>query len=106
MVLTGFVIYLHKMYNIMQTVAKEQTAFRFDPSLISRMKFKAKSLNITVNAYVTKLIESDLQASMTLPKVTLPRKLDDDIAQFTKRGFKPSEKDLISDERLRRIWER
>ena len=85
---------------------KEQTAFRFEPTLISMMKRRAKALHISVNAYVTGLIECDLRESHTLPQVELPEKLDDDIAHYAGILRCPSEDELAADERLMRIWQR
>lgn len=85
---------------------KEQTAFRFEPTLISMMKRRAQALHISVNAYVTGLIESDLRDSHTLPLVELPEKLDEDIAQYAGILRCPTEEELAADERLLRIWQR
>ena len=68
---------------------KEQTAFRFEPALIAMIKMRAQALHISVNAYVTGLIESDLRDSHTLPLVELADKLDEDIAQFAGYQYRP-----------------
>lgn len=95
-----------KLYNKMKAAVKEQTAFRFDAEIITQMKRRAKSLNMSVNRYVTGLIEKDLRESLTLPKVKLPLSLDEDVAWASGVLREPDESELMSDERLRNIWER
>lgn len=90
----------------MRTGVKEQTAFRFEPEMILQMKSRAKSLNLSLNKYVTNLISEDLKKSLTLPKVELPSELDEDIAMAVGILREPYAEELYSDERLRRIWER
>lgn len=90
----------------MRAATKEQTAFRFEPDMIFQMKRRAKSLNLSLNKYVTNLISDDLKKSLTLPKITLPERLDEDIALTSGILREPSQEELYSDERLRRIWER
>jgi len=94
--------------NTQQTKAfsKEQTAFRFDPVLIQSMKRRAKSMNISVNKYVTDLIEKDLKDAYALPKVKLPVEFSEDIVEYSGIIPIPSEEELMSDERLERIWRR
>lgn len=88
----------------MLVTAKEQTAFRFAPELISLMKQRSKSLNISVNTYVTNLITRDLEESKTLPKIDLPETLDEDIMRLSGIISCPSQEELDADERLKRIW--
>lgn len=90
----------------MRTSTKEQTAFRFDPELISLMKRRAKNRKQSLNSYVTELITNDLRQSATLPKVSLSDKIDDDIIRLSSIIPVPSQSDLESDERLSRIWKR
>jgi len=104
----GFVIYLRKRYNTMITATqqKEQTAFRFETSLIESMKKRAKGLNISVNKYVTNLIENDLKNAYALPKIKLPSVLSDNVLQYSGVVPMPTSEELKSDERLERIWKR
>lgn len=88
------------------TLPKEQTAFRFEPSLIKTMKIRARSLNISLNKYVTDLVEKDLKESATLPKIESAERLSDIVRQYAGIMALPSDEDLNADERLKRIWER
>ena len=90
----------------MQVQAKQQTAFRFEQELISLMKRRASQRKISLNAYVTELIESDLRSSLILPKIKRIQKLDDDIKQFAGIAGIPGEQELEADERFARIWKR
>lgn len=83
-----------------------QTAFRLDESMVKMMKNRAKSKGLSVNAYVSELISQDLKSSMSLPTVRIPEQLDSDIMRFSGTMRTPTEDELASDERLRRIWER
>ncbi|MCQ2139637.1 MAG: hypothetical protein MJZ09_04615 [Bacteroidales bacterium] len=88
----------------MSTAAKEQTAFRLAPELISMMKQRSRALDISVNTYVTNLIIKDLEESRALPKIDLPKTLDDDILKLSGIISCPSQDELDTDERLKRIW--
>lgn len=90
----------------MNAAAKEQTAFRFEPSLILSMKSRARSLGKSVNSYVTELIEKDLNGIHALPKVALPAELDDVVEKYAGCVSAPSQESLENDERLERIWNR
>lgn len=83
---------------------KEQTAFRFDPRMISMMKTRAKALGKSVNSYVTDLISEDLRMSCSLPKIDIPEVFDEDVKEMAGAMRIPSADDLKGDERLERIW--
>lgn len=83
---------------------KEQTAFRFDPIMISMMKTRAKALGKSMNSYVTDLISEDLRMSCSLPKIDIPAVFDEDITEMAGAMHIPSAEDLKLDERLERIW--
>lgn len=88
------------------TKPKEQTAFRFDPELIASMKRRAHSLNVSLNKYVTDLIEKDIRETYELPKIKLPEILCEDVAKYSGIMRQVTEEELKSDERLERIWKR
>ena len=88
------------------TKPKEQTAFRFDPELIASMKRRAHSLNVSLNKYVTDLIEKDIRETYELPKIKLPEILCEDVARYSGIMKPPTKEELESDERLERIWKR
>lgn len=92
----------------MRTAAKpkEQTAFRFESELIEIMKRRAHSLNVSLNRYVTDLIEKDIRETYELPKVKLPEVLCEEVARYSGIMKPPTKEELESDERLERIWKR
>lgn len=87
-------------------IVKEQTAFRFEPVVISMMKTRAKALGKSVNSYVTDLVCADLHKSSVLPKIDIPTSFDNDIEAMAGAMEIPAAADLLSDERLERIWKR
>jgi len=90
----------------MQAAQKTMTAFRIEPSILEKVKERAKTLNLSVNSYITNLIVSDLNKSLSLPKASFT----DDSLSFAGKysGIlnEPSEEELENDERLKAIWER
>jgi len=59
-------------YNIMPvSTIKEQTAFRFEPELLVRMKKAAKMRKKSLNQYVTEIIEKDLSNIIIFSKGNL-----------------------------------
>lgn len=90
----------------MNAAVKEQTAFRFEPELIQMMKSRARGLGKSLNAYVTGLIEKDLEEMHHLPEVTLTEQLDDIVAKYAGCARIPSQEELDGDERMERIWKR
>lgn len=70
------------------------------------MKQRAKAKRLSLNAYVTELIEADLRNASVLPPVVLPAVLDEDILGLEGSMPVPDAAELANDERLSRIWER
>lgn len=85
---------------------KEQTAFRFEPELLARMKKAAKMRKKSLNQYVTEIIEKDLELSSVFPAVVLTSEQIEFAARFAGKMSIPSREELSSDERLSRIWTR
>ena len=83
-----------------------QTAFRLEESVIKMMKHRARLKRISLNAYVSELIENDLRNSSILPQVEIPETLDEDIRRLSGIMSEPTDEMLDGDERLKRIWER
>lgn len=71
----------------METAKTVQTAFRFSPELVNRMKQKARREHKSVNAYVEELIEKDLGSGedryealyRELAKIKLPCGISDEV---------------------------
>jgi hypothetical protein len=82
------------------TTRKIQTAFRFDPDLLSRMKLRAKREQKSLNNYVEEVMERENPAeTLVWPKVKFPIK--------ARPGWKSmmtdihfTKEDLEQDERL------
>lgn len=87
-------------------VPKEQTVFRFDPEMLVRMKRRAKSLNVSLNRYVTQLISEDLIEAGQFPAVSLDEVENDIIMEYAGSFRLPSQNELANDERLSAIWNR
>lgn len=91
-----------------------QTAFRFSPDLLVRMKNRARLRGQSLNSYVESLARKDIEGSTEryetlyreLSDVILPEEVSGDIAGLSrfKVDFSREEKD--SDERLSYLLER
>lgn len=97
----------------METTRTVQTAFRFTPDLVERLKKRARRERTSVNAYVEKVLEKDLGtdedryealyreiAKVKLqknPALTEPLEKLRGCVHFT-------EEEISSDERLKYLW--
>lgn len=86
-----------------------QTAFRFSPELIQRMKNRARIRGLSLNAYVEGLIEKDLgdvndryeALYKDLAKIKLPETISPEIEElFGKYKVEFTPEELEADERL------
>ncbi len=90
---------------------KIQTAFRFDPEMLRKMKNKARSENVTLNRYVESLIERDLEPDpyreldKRLAKIKRPDVVSPEIKALG-ASFKISREDLLDDDRALYIWDK
>lgn len=92
----------------METARTVQTAFRFTPDLLTRLKLKARREHKSVNAYVEQLIEKDLSKDedryaalyRELAKIKLPEKISPKVKALSRFAVEFSEEDLKNDERL------
>lgn len=85
----------------MQTATRKiQTAFRFDPDLLSRMKLRAKREKKSLNAYVEDVMERENPAdTLVWPKVKFPIKPHPGWKDLT-MDIHFTKEDLEQDERL------
>lgn len=83
------------------TERKVQTAFRLNPSLISRLKRQAEKENKSLNAFV----ESTLEKSVELewPKLPKDMKISPEILAMQCNVPMPSKEELEADPKLARI---
>lgn len=92
----------------METTRTVQTAFRFKPEMIDRIKLKARRNGTSVNAYVEQLIEKDLGKDedryealyRELAKIKLPETISPEVEALSRFSINFSEEDLRNDERL------
>lgn len=90
----------------MSATQKTLTAFRIEPKVLERIKDRSKSLNISVNKYVTDLIVKDLNENAILPKATVSAESKSLAKKYSGIVTIPSNEELEKDDRLRAIWER
>lgn len=92
----------------METGRTVQTAFRFKPELVARLKMKARREQKSVNAYVEQLIERDLEKDedryealyRELGKIKLSKKISPKIVALSRFAVEFTEEDLKNDEKL------
>lgn len=100
----------------METARTVQTAFRFTPDLVSRLKLKARREHKSVNAYVEQLIEKDLGKDedryealyRELAKIKLPEKISPKVKALAGfgAGIKYTQEELDADPKLAYLVEK
>ena len=71
----------------MESVRSVQTAFRFRPEMLARMKNRARQKDISLNAYIERLVEEDLKESSDryealyaeLSQIRIPEKMSEEM---------------------------
>lgn len=92
----------------METGRTVQTAFRFTPELVNRMKQKARREHKSVNAYVERLIEKDLGSGedkyealyRELSKIKLPDKISEEVKALSKYKVVFTREEVENDPKL------
>lgn len=90
---------------VMEPVTRIQTAFRFEPELLERMKWEAKKRNISLN----KLVEDAMQQALrpTLPAFSSETPISDEIRQLHCLELKrPTDEEFAADPRLEYLWKK
>ena len=84
----------------MAEVTRIQTAFRFPPELLEKMKKKAKRSGQSLNAYAESLFERDTR--IKLPRLPKDYTVSDDILALrcTGQWEEPTREELEADPRL------
>ena len=91
---------------------KIQTAFRFDPDLIRRAKNQARQQNLSLNAYVERLIADSLKVDPykdldeQLSHLKVPAEISPEIKALSRFAINFTDEELASDERLSYILSR
>ena len=92
----------------METARTVQTAFRFTPELVRRMKLKARREHKSVNAYVERLIEKDLGSEedkyealyRELAKIKLPDKISEEVEALSRYKVVFTREEVENDPKL------
>ena len=88
-----------------EAAVKTQTAFRFPPELLERMKRKARKRNLSLNAYAQDLFERDTR--FDLPVLPADFKVSDEIRSMHCIHFtEPTPEELAADPKLAYLWEK
>lgn len=85
-----------------------QTAFRFRPDMVRRMKNKARLQGQSLNAYIENLVEKDLGEEggryaairRELADVKFPKEISEDIMALSRFKVEFTEEELAADEKL------
>ena len=89
----------------METV-RESAIIRLKPELMARAKRQAKANHLSFNAFVEKTLEQTVTPEW--PVLPPDYKVSDEIRSYQCIGkdWRPSQEDLQSDIKLKRIWEK
>jgi hypothetical protein len=84
---------------------KIQTAFRFPPELLVKMKRKAKSKNLSLNAYAEEIFKRDTR--LDWPVLPADFKISEEIRSMHCIHFtEPTAEELAADPKLAYLWEK
>ena len=88
-----------------EAAPKIQTAFRFSPELLGKMKRKAKSKNLSLNAYAEELFDRDTR--LDWPILPEDFNISDEIRSMHCIHFtEPTPEELAADPKLAYLWEK
>ncbi len=83
------------------TAQRKQMIFRFDESVISKLKYYAQREEKSLNSYVESVLKSDIEHKERLPKLVISKNLSQNIRKISGvLAIKVIEKDMENDERL------
>lgn len=83
------------------TAQRKQMIFRFDESVISKLKYYAQREEKSLNSYVESVLKSDIEHKERLPKLVISKNLSQNIRKISGvLAVKVIEKDMENDERL------
>lgn len=86
--------------------ARIQTAFRFTPELVSRLKRQAQRKHQSLNAYVEDIL--DRETRVEWPKIPKDYQISEEIKSMVGciKLKEPSAEDLQKDPKLAYLWEK
>ena len=83
------------------TAQRKQMIFRFDESIISKLKYYAQREDKSLNSYVESILKSDIEHKESLPKLVISNNLSENIRRLSGvLAGKVTGKDLENDDRL------
>ena len=90
----------------MAEVTRIQTAFRFPPELLEKMKRMAKRNGQSLNAYAETIFERETR--LEWPVLPKDLKVSDEILQMNGciKWGKPTKEELAADPKLAYLWEK
>ena len=89
----------------MDSPTRIQTAFRFTPELLERMKRTAKRRNLSLNRLVAETM--DRETRLELPKLPKDFKVSDEILSMHCIHFtEPTPEEMEEDPKLAYLWEK
>lgn len=91
-----------------QSTKSAQTAFRFSPELLQRMKNRARLRGQSLNSYVETLVKKDLGTKeeryealyRELAEIELPKEISPEVMDLSKYKVEFTQEEIDSDERL------
>ncbi|MBQ9192380.1 MAG: hypothetical protein IJ156_01490 [Bacteroidales bacterium] len=89
----------------MEPATRVQTAFRFEPELLERMKREAKKRNVSLNKLVEDAVEQALRPKFPDFGPAFP--ISDEIRQLhCLELVRPTEEEFAADPRLEYLWKK
>ncbi len=89
----------------METATRIQTAFRFPPELLERMKRTAKKRKVSLNQLVEQTM--DRETRLELPALPNDSQVSEEIKQLHCLNLtRPTDEEFAADPRLEYIWKR
>lgn len=89
----------------METETRIQTAFRFRPELLERMKRTAKKRRVSLNQLVEQTM--DRETRLELPALPKDLQISDEIKQLHCLHLtRPTDEEFAADPKLKYLWEK
>ena len=98
-------LYICKNVITMETTTRIQTAFRFPPELLERMKRAAKKRKVSLNQLVEQTM--DRETRLELPPVSTDTQISEEIKQLHCLNLtRPTDEEFAADPRLEYLWKK
>ena len=100
--ISSFVIFVLSKIVFMETVQRSQTIIRLRADLLERAKRRAKQQHRSLNSYIEKLVEVDVEP--VFPAIPPDMEISDEILGMSGILKMPSKKEIDSNPRLAHIF--